>query len=125
MRLIRIGAASWASFQCEAASPSRSRLNIPALIRCKLTADYSGTPLVKKLGIKSGARVLLVNAPPHFESSLVPIPPDVTFVMDSSSALDVIVLFVTGAEELQRQFVPLSRRLVPSGGLWVAWPKKS
>jgi len=33
-------------------------------------AGYSGTPLPKKLCIKEGARVALVNAPPDFESGL-------------------------------------------------------
>ncbi|HLY29356.1 MAG TPA: hypothetical protein VKQ72_23625 [Aggregatilineales bacterium] len=87
--------------------------------------DYSQTPLVKKLGIKSGARVLLVNAPRNFLSSLEPLPDGVEFAADSASGLDVIVLFVTSEVELWEHFVPLARRLLADGGIWVAWPKKS
>ena len=28
--------------------------------------DYSGSPLVKKLGIKSGFQILLLNEPGHY-----------------------------------------------------------
>lgn len=87
--------------------------------------DYSKTPLAKKLGIKTAARVLLVNAPPKFQASLAPLPDGVEFAADSASGLDVIVLFVTSEVELWEHFVPLSRRLAAAGGIWVAWPKKS
>ena len=38
-----------------------------------MTAGYSGTPLPKKLGIKPGHRVLLLNAPEGFELPGVPV----------------------------------------------------
>ncbi len=40
-------------------------------------AGYSATPLVKKLGIKSGFDVALINAPAGFSSEL-DLPSDVT-----------------------------------------------
>ena len=36
--------------------------------------DYSGTPLPKKLGIREGSRVFLVNAPDGFDRLLTPMP---------------------------------------------------
>lgn len=39
--------------------------------------------------------------------------------------LDVILLFVCYPPKLQERFGELAGRLVPHGGLWVAWPKKS
>ncbi len=36
--------------------------------------DYSGTPLPKKLGIRDGSRVFLVNAPDGFDRLLTPMP---------------------------------------------------
>jgi hypothetical protein len=33
-------------------------------------AEYSMTPLVKKLGIKPGDRVLMVNAPDYFDKRI-------------------------------------------------------
>ena len=42
-----------------------------------MTAGYSGTPLVKKLGIKSGNRAALLNAPELTISTLLgELPPD-------------------------------------------------
>jgi hypothetical protein len=38
---------------------------------------------------------------------------------------DVIVWFVTSQRELAKGFVHAAGRLEPSGGFWVAWPKKS
>lgn len=37
-------------------------------------AGYSGTPLVKKLGIKPGSAVALIGAPPRFDRKLEPLP---------------------------------------------------
>ncbi len=90
-----------------------------------MSAGYSGTPLAKKLGIKAGSRVLLVNAPPNFVDELAPLPENVVFVADADSAVDVIVLFVEREIELRDRFSELAKRLVPSGGLWVAYPKKA
>jgi hypothetical protein len=42
-------------------------------------AGYSSTPLAKKLGIKAGHRLALVDAPDDFESLLVDLP-DTTIV---------------------------------------------
>ena len=70
-------------------------------------------------------RVVLIDAPPGFRDILVPLPADVEFLAESALSPDIILLFVTSQEALQRQFAPLSRRLVATGALWVVWPKKS
>jgi hypothetical protein len=38
---------------------------------------------------------------------------------------EVVVLFTTSREELQRRFAPLRDSLADADGLWVAWPKKA
>jgi len=81
------------------------------------------TPLVKKLGIKSGSRLLLVNELDDFRELLVGLPEDVTTEPDDEA--DVIVFFSTVAAEVKRQVPRLKKRLAPGGGLWVAWPKKT
>jgi hypothetical protein len=90
-------------------------------------AGYSGTLLPQKLGIKDGHRVALVEAPPDFEQQLGRLPDTVTLVPNAGGRepFNVIVLFVTSAAQLRRRFTGLARRLVPDGGLWVAWPKKA
>lgn len=88
-------------------------------------AGYSGTPLAKKLGIKSGARVALLHAPDDFEHVLAPLPDDVIVRRSARGPVDVILLFVTRHAELARRFPRLMTALVNDGGLWVAWPKRA
>jgi hypothetical protein len=88
-------------------------------------AGYSGTPLIKKLGIKEGSRVALVNSPKGFKKELGPLPEKAKFAASVTDSLDLILLFVNSERELQKQFVLLATNLLPNGMLWVAWPKKS
>jgi hypothetical protein len=88
---------------------------------------YSGTPLAKKLGIKPGHHVALVNAPADFESLLEDLPADVTLSRDlaSQTAFNVLICFAKDAKQLRSSFAACSKKLSPNGGLWVAWPKKA
>jgi len=88
-------------------------------------AGYSGTPLAKKLGIKEGSRIALVNAPTDFESELGELPGNVQFVKRPTKSLDIILLFVLTERALARDFAKLSARLTANGMIWIAWPKKS
>ena len=88
-------------------------------------AGYSGTPLVKKLGIKEGSRVALVNAPENFQTDLGELPADVKFVKSTTKSLDLILFFVLSERILARDFAKLSTRLTSNGMIWIAWPKKS
>lgn len=88
-------------------------------------AGYSGTPLVKKLGIREGHRILFSAAPDGF-ADLLDLPLAVEFAnRGDSSALDLAILFVKSQEELETGFWPLAARLESTGMLWVAWPKKA
>jgi len=88
-------------------------------------AGYSGTPLVKKLGIKEGSRVALVNAPENFQAELGELPADVKFMRSTSKSLDLILFFVLSERVLARDFAKLAARLTSNGMIWIAWPKKS
>lgn len=88
-------------------------------------AGYSGTPLVKKLGIKEGFRVALVGAPNGFRSELLDLPARVHFVTSVTVELDLILFFATTQLELTRNFSRLAAKLTPTGMLWIAWPKKA
>jgi hypothetical protein len=89
-----------------------------------LSAGYSATPLVQKLGIKPGFKVAFVNAPENFASNLN-LPEDVVLSSTPRSHLDFAILFVKSETQLQQKFPHLSTKLKPNGMLWVAWPKKS
>ena len=87
-------------------------------------AGYSGTPLPKKLGIKAGSRIALVNAPKDFQSELGELPDDVQFIKRPTKSLDIILLFVLTERALTRDFAKLAATLVSNGMIWIAWPKK-
>jgi hypothetical protein len=87
-------------------------------------AGYSGTPLVKKLGIAEGSRVAIVAAPDGFAANL-DLPPGVVVRKQARGRLDVVVFFATRSAELTRRFPAMKRGLEPDGGLWIAWPKRT
>jgi hypothetical protein len=88
-------------------------------------AGYSGTPLPHKLGIKPGARVALLGAPPAFDATLGELPPGVAIRRRAQGPLDVIVSFHDQRARLQPRLPTLAAALEPAGGLWIAWPKRS
>lgn len=88
-------------------------------------AGYSSTPLAKKLGIKEGSRISLVNAPKNFASELGEVPDKVEFVKRATKSLDIVLLFVLSERDLARDFSKLAGKLTTNGMIWIAWPKKS
>lgn len=88
-------------------------------------AGYSGTPLVKKLGIKEGSRIALVNPPKDFISQLKELPDHVQFIKSSAKSLDIILFFVLTERALAGDFAKFAARLAANGMIWIAWPKKS
>jgi hypothetical protein len=86
---------------------------------------YSGTPLVKKLGIKDAQRILLVDAPKDYEGLLAPIPPGVVFADKPTSSVDLVHLFVVQQEDLIKHLGILRKKLKSDAVVWVSWPKKS
>ena|SRR6266404_6511414 len=89
-------------------------------------SGYSGTPLIKKLGIKAGQSVALVKAPKNFARELQPLPDKIRFTSaQAAKQLDFIMLFVDSTKTLQKELPKLKRKLARDGTLWVSWPKKS
>ena len=88
-------------------------------------AGYSGTPLPKKLGIKEGSRVALVDAPPNFHEVLGDIPEGVSFVQPEDGNIDVAVCFSHSRAQIEERFLELKPKLAWNGGLWIAWHKKA
>jgi hypothetical protein len=88
-------------------------------------AGYSGTPLVRKLGIKPGARLALISAPDGFDGTLGELPVGVAVRRAARGPLDVIVAFFIDRSRLERRLTALRTALEPAGGLWIAWPKRA
>jgi hypothetical protein len=90
-----------------------------------VSAGYSGTPLVRKLGIKPQARLGLISAPEGFLVLLGELPEDVSVRSRARGPLDVIVAFFLDRSELVRRLPALKAALDQAGGLWIAWPKRA
>ncbi len=84
-------------------------------------AGYSGTPLVKKLGIKEGHRVAAIDAPAGFAGLVA----GVDLATQLRGRFDVIVFFTTERAKLEKRLDALRRAMEPETGLWIAWPKKA
>lgn len=90
------------------------------------SSGYSGTPLPKKLGIKTGHRVLFHDAPEGFDPQ--PLPYDVTVETTEDGGAgpyDVIVAFAKDRATLTEDYATLPALLSKSGSLWMCWPKKA
>jgi hypothetical protein len=90
-------------------------------------AGYSGTPLVKKLGIKAGMHVCVINEPNDYRQTLGELPDGVLVSSDLGEAgsEEMIQFFTVAEDKLEREFPTLKAALTFNGTLWIAWPKKA
>jgi len=88
-------------------------------------AGYSGTPLPKKLGIKEGVRIALINAPKDFAHELDELPANAQILSRVTNPIDIAVLFVLTERALLRDFHKIAKKLASNGMIWIAWPKKA
>jgi hypothetical protein len=79
------------------------------------------TSVFQKIGVKQGARSILVNAPDDAREAIGLPTSDVASRLVGS--FDYIHVFVTGQGELDATFERLKRHLRRNGMLWVSWPK--
>ena len=84
-------------------------------------AGNCGTPLWKKLGFKTGLKVLVLNAPPHYPALFADSANDWLLVKKDA---DAIHLFITEIKQVS-EIVKLSKLMPPAIMLWVSWPKKT
>ena len=88
-------------------------------------AGYSGTPLVRKLGVKPGSRLVVLDAPDRW--TVPDLPEDVDVSTNEPAGVgsaDVVLVFVRAAAGLDAA-VALGSAVYPDGGLWIAWPRRA
>jgi hypothetical protein len=91
-----------------------------------MSAGYSGTPLVKKLGIKPDHTIYLIGAPKDYRSWLAPLPNSVTFaVKPPRDGADIVHLFVKSLAEYDGNLPKARKAMKSDGALWVSWYKKA
>jgi hypothetical protein len=89
-------------------------------------AGYSGTPLLKKLGIKPGHTLCVVGAPASYQQKVLGrLPTGVTVKRAPKAPLDVIHFFTSKRANLEERFARLAAVLAPDGMIWISWPKKT
>lgn len=90
-----------------------------------MPAGYSGTPLAKKLGLKPGDLVSLLQAPAGFRKLLEPLPDGVRFAAKFDPKARIVHAFVTEKADLARILASCRKALAPDAVTWVSWPKKA
>lgn len=82
---------------------------------------YSGTPLWKKLGVKPGLQIRLIDAPSGYSDWLgADFPVEVV-----KSGGDIVHLFAASEQAFAQAFFPLIQGISPQTVIWVSWYKKS
>jgi hypothetical protein len=88
-------------------------------------AGYSGTPLVKKLGVKEGFKIHAINAPPDYRLLLAPLPAAVQFTSAANNSTNLVHVFATKRMRLASALRALRKTLAPNAAIWVSWPKQA
>ena len=83
----------------------------------------------RKLGVRGGARIRLLGAPPQFARALAEaIPPDCALTAEgvpgAASPLDVVLWWVSDQDDLTLTLRELMDRLAGNGAVWAVIPKK-
>ena len=89
------------------------------------TAGYSGTSLIKKLGIKPESIVLLINHPDNYFDLLET---DISNQLcKKNQTSDLIHLFVKSNKEFENEIKKIKAicRKNPNISIWVSWYKKT
>ncbi len=90
-----------------------------------MTTGYSGTPLVQKLGIKSGFTVLTIGAPDDY-TALLGDPYDIKIIADKPAGRpDMIHFFTNTRDALFARLAEMRNVIYPDGAIWVSWYKKA
>jgi hypothetical protein len=87
------------------------------------TAGYSGTPLLKKLGIKDDMRILLIHEPENY-SRLLEKDISEQFCKKNEQP-DFVHLFAKTKKDFETAMRKLKPFIKPTTSIWISWYKKS
>jgi hypothetical protein len=90
-----------------------------------MATGYSGTPLINKLGIKQGMKVLLLNLPANYDELLEKNIGDQ--LVKKNNIPDMVHLFVKSNKIFEKEMLRLKPLISknPAIVIWVSWYKKS
>lgn len=90
-----------------------------------MAAGYSNTPTAKKLGLKDGHRVCVLNVPKKYADLIGGLPKDLTLTDRLNQRADIVHVFVTKQADLTSRVQLMRKAIAPHGAIWVSWPKKA
>ena len=85
----------------------------------------SASELSKKLGIRPGSRVLILNPPHGYKSLLEPLPKGAEMLLGGAGPFDVVQCFVASRAELAERAPAALSAAGPDAAVWLCFPKKS
>lgn len=88
-------------------------------------AGYSGTPLPKKIGLKDGGTLTLIDAPKGAAELFEPLPALARLNTKLAANTALAILFCPNTAALRKNFAGTTTRMSEDGALWIAWPKKT
>ncbi|XVJ67961.1 MAG: DUF3052 domain-containing protein [Lacibacter sp.] len=87
---------------------------------------YSGTPLIKKLGIKEDAKLLILNPPNGIDGYWKLIDKDCSQQLCSAKEFPSFIhIFATSQKEFYQLYTKIEKQLKGNVIVWVSWYKKS
>jgi hypothetical protein len=90
-----------------------------------MAAGYAATPLYKKLGLREGFDVLIINAPDNYKELIGDIAGELKFKSKAATGLDFIHFFTNSLKEFEVKLPTLKEQIKKNGTIWVSWYKKS
>lgn len=81
--------------------------------------------MARKLGIKEGYTIRLINAPDHYFQLFMDLPDNVHIAKSKTGKKVFIHFFTKELKELFKQLPKLKEELLPDGMIWVSWHKKA
>lgn len=86
-------------------------------------AGYSATTLAKKLGVKDGFKISLINVPDYYFELFTDMPSNVS-ITTGEKPLDFVHFFTKQKIELEQQLLLLKAAIKQNGMIWISWPKE-
>jgi hypothetical protein len=81
--------------------------------------------VAKKLGIKAGMHVLVLDAPSGYLKSLAPLPEGVVVLEKVGGTHQFVQFFATRKAEIQKSALKLLKHAAPGALVWITYPKKT
>lgn len=81
--------------------------------------------LIKKLLVKPGQRMTIMNPPTGYVDKLGPLPEGVEIKQKSTGEFDLVHLFAKNSHELERLVLKATKVLKYDGIFWISYPRRA